>query len=68
LPDKWLIHFEAVANISGVMLSYKINNILNAVGSMGGASQDDLMWARPNHVYPQLGRMMQFGVTWYFKN
>jgi hypothetical protein len=57
-----------VANISGVMLSYKINNILNAVGSIGGASQDALMWARPNHVYPQLGRMMQFGVTWYFKN
>lgn len=68
LPDKWIIHFEAVANISGVMLSYRINNILNAVGSMGGASQDDLMWARPNHVYPQLGRMMQFGVTWYFKD
>ena len=68
LPDQWLLHFEVVANISGVMLSYKINNILNAVGSMGGASQGDLMWARPNHVYPQLGRMMQFGVIWYFKD
>ena len=68
LPDQWLLHFEVVANISDVMLSYKINNILNAVGSMGGASQSDLIWARPNHVYPQLGRMMQFGVTWYFKD
>ncbi|MBC8346317.1 MAG: hypothetical protein ISR82_02855 [Candidatus Marinimicrobia bacterium] len=68
LPDQWLLHFKAVANISGVIVSYKINNVLNAVGSMAGASSDDLMWARPNHVYPQLGRMMQLGVTWYFKD
>ena len=28
LPDKWLLHFEAKANVSGVIISYKINNIL----------------------------------------
>ncbi len=69
LPNRWLLHFEAVANISGVLITYKVNNILNAVSSIGGSSPDnELIWARPNHVYPQLGRMMQFGVTWTFKN
>lgn len=68
LPDRWLLHFQGVANISGVLLTYKINNILNAVGSVSGLSTEELIWARPNHVYPKLGRMMQFGVTWTFKN
>ena len=68
LPDQWLFHFEAIANISGVLVTYKVNNILNAVGSVSGASSEDLVWARPNHIYPKLGRMMQFGVTWTFKN
>lgn len=63
IPDQWLIHFEAKANISSVLVHYKINNILNALG----ATNDD-NWFRPNHVFPQLGRMVQFGVTWYFKN
>ena len=68
LPDQWLFHFEAIANISGVLVTYKVNNILNAVGSVSGASSEDLVWARPNHIYSKLGRMMQFGVTWTFKN
>jgi hypothetical protein len=68
LSDQWLLHFEVVANISHVLVSYKVDNILNAVGSMAGASPNDLIWIRPNHIYPQLGRMMQFGVTWYFND
>jgi len=68
LPDQWLLHFEAVANISGVLVSFKVNNISNLLGSISDASSDDLVWARPNHVYPRLGRMMQFGVTWTFNN
>ena len=63
LRDFWLFNFEAVANISGVLVTYKINNILNAVGE-----SSEKVWFRPNHVYPQLGRMIQFGVTWYFNN
>ena len=68
LPDQWLLHFKVVANISGVLVTYKVNNMLNAIGSIGGAPTGDLVWLRPNHVYPKLGRMMQFGVTWTFKN
>ena len=58
-----ILNFEANANISGVIISYKINNILNAIGNT-----NEEAWFRPNHVYPELGRMLQFGVTWYFNN
>ena len=61
--DSQLLNFEGNANISGVIVSYKINNILNAIGTT-----NEKTWFRPNHVYPQLGRMVQFGVTWYFDN
>ena len=68
LPDKWLLHFEAKANVSGVIISYKINNILNAVSGFSNGLKDDNIWVRPNHLYPPLGRMMQFGITWHFNN
>lgn len=63
LPDRWLIHFETVANISGVLVTYRINNLLNAFGETG-----DEAWIRQNYLYPPLGRMMQFGVSWSFDN
>ena len=63
IEDSQILHFEANANISGVVISYKINNILNAI-----ESTNEKAWFRPNHIYPQLGRMLQFGVTWYFDN
>ena len=63
IRDSQIFNFEANANISGVIISYKINNILNAIGNT-----NEEAWFRPNHVYPQLGRMLQFGVTWYFNN
>ena len=63
LPDRWLLHFEAVANISGVLVTYRINNLLNAFGETG-----DQAWVRQNYLYPPLGRMMQFGVSWSFDN
>jgi len=68
LPDKWLLHFEAKANVSGVIISYKINNILNAVSGFSNGLMDDNIWVRSNHLYPPLGRMMQFGITWHFNN
>ena len=68
LTDKWLLHFEAKANVSGVIISYKINNILNAVSGFSNGLKDDNIWVRPNHLYPPLGRMMQFGITWHFNN
>ena len=63
IGDSQILNFEANANISGVIISYKINNILNAIGNT-----NEKAWYRPNHVYPQLGRMLQFGVTWHFNN
>ena len=63
IEDSQILHFEANANISGVVINYKINNILNAI-----ESTNEKAWFRPNHIYPQLGRMLQFGVTWYFDN
>ncbi len=63
LPNRWLFHFEAVANISGVLVTYRINNLLNAFGETG-----DEAWIQQNYIYPPLGRMMQFGVSWSFDN
>ena len=63
IRDSQILNFEAKANISGVVISYKINNILNAIGTT-----NEKAWFRPNHVYPQLGRMLQFGVNWDFNN
>jgi|TARA_B110000263_G_scaffold210990_1_gene193742 hypothetical protein len=63
IEDSQILNFEANADISGVIISYKINNILNAIGTT-----NEKAWFRPNHLYPQLGRMVQFGVTWYFNN
>jgi len=58
-----LAHLEIQSNISGVLLNYKIYNLLNALGS----SNEDTFF-KPNSIYPEIGRMMQFGVTWYFNN
>ena len=63
IRDSQIFNFEVNANISGVIISYKINNILNAIGNT-----NEEAWFRPNHVYPQLGRMLQFGVIWNFNN
>ena len=61
--DRNLTHLEIQSNISGVLLNYKIYNLLNALGS----SNEDTFF-KPNSIYPEIGRMMQFGVTWYFDN
>ena len=58
-----LTHLEIQSNISGVLLDYKIYNLLNALGS----NNEDTFF-KPNSIYPEIGRMMQFGVTWYFDN
>lgn len=61
--DRNLAHLEIQSNISGVILHYKINNLLNAIG----VENKDTFF-KPNAIYPEIGRMMQFGVTWYFDN
>ena len=61
--DRNLAHLEIQSNISGVILHYKINNLLNAIG----VENEDAFF-KPNAIYPEIGRMMQFGVTWYFDN
>ena len=43
IGDSQILNFEANANISGVIISYKINNILNAIGST-----NERAWFRPN--------------------
>ena len=61
--DRNLAHLEIQSNISGVILHYKINNLLNAIG----VENKDTFF-KPNAIYPEVGRMIQFGVTWYFDN
>ena len=61
--DRNLAHLEIQSNISGVILHYKINNLLNAIG----VENKDTFF-KPNAIYPEIGRMIQFGVTWYFDN
>ena len=61
--DRKLAHLEIQSNISGVILHYKINNLLNALG----VENKDTFF-KPNAIYPEVGRMIQFGVTWYFDN
>ena len=58
-----MFHFEFTANISGVLIHYRINNLLNAFGA-----KSDEAWIQHNHIYQKLGRMIQFGVTWNFIN
>ena len=61
IDDKLILNFELTANISGVLIHYKINNLLNAFGN-------DKIWIQNNHMYQKIGRMIQFGVTWNFTN
>ena len=63
IKDHMLLHFELTANISGVLIHYRINNLLNAFGAT-----NDQAWIQHNHIYQKLGRMIQFGVTWNFIN
>lgn len=63
LSDQWLVNFEAKANISGVIINYKINNVLNALGET-----EDKAWAQQNYLFPPLGRMIQFGISWSFND
>ena len=58
-----LIHLEIESNVSGVLLHYKIYNLLNALGV-----RNETVSFKPNAIFPEIGRMMQFGVTWYFDN
>ena len=58
-----LMHLEIQSNISGVLLHYRIYNLLNALGV---ENQDTFF--KPSAIYPEIGRMMQFGVTWHFDN
>ena len=58
-----LTHLEIESNISGVLLHYKIYNLLNALGA-----SNEAVSFKPNAIFPEIGRMMQFGVTWYFDN
>ena len=61
IDDKLILNFELTANISGVLIHYKINNLLNAIGN-------EKVWIQNNHMYQKIGRMIQFGVTWDFTN
>ena len=63
LVNRNLTHLEINSNISGVLLHYKIYNLLNAIGVV---NRDTFF--KPNAIYPEIGRMIQFGVTWYFDN
>ena len=63
IGNRNLIHFELKSNISGVLLHYKVYNLLNAFGIDNTDS-----FFKPNAIYPELGRMIQFGVTWHFDN
>ena len=63
IKDHILLHFELTANISGVLIHYRINNLLNAFGAT-----NDQAWIQHNHIYQKLGRMIRFGVTWNFIN
>jgi len=58
-----LTHLEINSNISGVLLHYKIYNLFNAIG----VENRDTFF-KPNAIYPEIGRMIQFGVTWFFDN
>ena len=63
MNDYTLLNFELTTNISGVLIHYRINNLLNAFGV-----SDDKAWVQNNYMYQKLGRMIQFGVTWNFMN
>ena len=63
IKDHLLFHFELTTNISGVLIHYRINNLLNAFGAT-----NDEAWVQNNYMYQKLGRMIQFGVTWNFIN
>ena len=63
IKDHLLLHFELTTNISGVLIHYRINNLLNAFGAT-----NDEAWVQNNYMYQKLGRMIQFGVTWNFIN
>ena len=63
IGNRNLIHFEVKSNISGVLLHYRVYNLLNALEIDNTDS-----FFKPNAIYPELGRMIQFGVTWHFDN
>ena len=63
IGNRNLIHFEVKSNISGVLLHYRVYNLLNALGIDNTDS-----FFKPNAIYPELGRMIEFGVTWHFDN
>ena len=63
LVNRNLTHLEINSNISGVLLHYKIYNLFNAIGV-----ENRYTFFKPNAIYPEIGRMIQFGVTWYFDN
>ena len=54
-------NIELEANVSGVLLNLKIFNLLNFIDSSKSTF-------KPNAAYPEIGRMVQFGVRWYFEN
>lgn len=63
ISNRNLTHLEIQSEISGVLLHYKIFNLLDALGVT-----NENTFFKPNAVYPKIGRMVQFGVTWYFDN
>ena len=63
ISNRNVTHLEIQSEISGVLLHYKIFNLLDALG----VTSEDTFF-KPNAVYPKIGRMVQFGVTWYFDN
>ena len=63
ISNRNLTHLEIQSEISGVLLHYKIFNLLDALS----VNNENTLF-KPNAVYPKIGRMVQFGVTWYFDN
>ena len=59
--NRSVTNIELEANVSGVLLNLKIFNLLNFIDSSKSTF-------KPNAAYPEIGRMVQFGVRWYFEN
>ena len=59
--NRSVTNIELEANVSGVLLNLKILNLLNFIDSSKSTF-------KPNAAYPKIGRMVQFGVRWYFEN
>ena len=72
LPDYWTSHLDITANVSSVIITYRIRNLFHTQENMIKQIYPDLpeewIYPRNNAYFLPMGQLVSFGVEWEFED